>query len=99
MASEPVILINAFEVPPGADEDFVLGWEQGHDFLRAQEGFLSTRLHRSLTPTVDFRYVNVARWASPEAFRAATGQPEFRSREHPYRFHAALYEVIRSSDH
>ncbi len=57
MTSEPVILINAFEVPAGADEDVVLGRERGRDFLRTQDGFRSTRLHRSLAPTADLRYV------------------------------------------
>ncbi len=94
----PVVLINAFEVPAGADEEFVKGWESGRDFLQTQEGFLSTRLHRSpLSPTSDFRYVNVALWSSAEAFQAAASQPEFRERDNPFRFHAALYEVIRES--
>ena len=93
----PVVLINAFEVPAGADEEFVRGWENGRDFLRKQEGFISTRLHRSLSPTADFRYVNVALWTSAEAFRAATSRPEFGNRGNPFRFHAALYEVVRES--
>jgi len=95
MANDPVILINAFEVPAGEDDKFLASWESSHDFLRTQPGYLSTRLHRSLAPNADFRYVNVARWESAEAFRAATAQPEFRAQTPPYRFHAALYEVIR----
>jgi heme-degrading monooxygenase HmoA len=94
--SEPVVLINAFEVPAGADETFLEGWEQSRDFLRRQPGYLSTRLHRSVSPTADFRFVNVALWESTEAFRAATAQPQFRDRANPYRFHASLYEVVRA---
>ena len=93
----PVVLINAFEVPAGADEEFVRSWESGRDFLRKQEGFVSTRLHRSLSPDAEFRYVNVALWSSAEAFRAATSQPEFRNRQSGFQFHAALYEVVRES--
>jgi hypothetical protein len=29
-------------------------------------------------PQTDFRFVNIGRYASPQAFRAAIGQPEFR---------------------
>jgi heme oxygenase (mycobilin-producing) len=95
MANDPVILINAFEVPQGQDEQFLAGWERSREVLRAQPGYLSTRLHRSLAPEADFRYVNVARWESAAAFRAATARPEFRAQTPPYRFHAALYEVVR----
>ena len=95
MTNDPVILINAFEVPDGHDEQFLTGWEQSRGILRAQPGYLSTRLHRSLTPDADFRYVNVAGWESAAAFRAATTRPEFRAQILPFRFHAALYQVIR----
>jgi heme-degrading monooxygenase HmoA len=98
MAEEPVVLINAFEVPAGDDETFLRGWEHARDFLRTQPGFHSARLHRSLSPSADFRFVNVAVWASAAAFRAATSQPRFRDAAMPYRFHAALYEVAASDD-
>jgi len=98
MANDPVILINAFEVPEGQDDEFLASWERSRDFLRKQPGYLTTRLHRSLAPDADFRYVNVARWESAAAFRAATAQPEFRAQTPPYRFHAALYEVVREDD-
>ena len=90
-----VVLINAFEVPPGDDESFLAGWERSRDFLREQPGYGSTRLHRSLAPDADFRFVNVALWESPDAFRTATAQPEFRAAPVPYPFHASLYEVVR----
>jgi hypothetical protein len=31
----PVVLINLFEVPAGADEGFIAAWERGRDFLQA----------------------------------------------------------------
>jgi heme-degrading monooxygenase HmoA len=95
MNGEPVVLINAFEVPEGEDEAFLEGWERAREFLSTQEGYLSTKLHRSLLPTADFRFVNVALWESAQAFQAATSQPEFRNAAVPYPFHAALYDVVR----
>jgi heme-degrading monooxygenase HmoA len=95
MNPELVVLINAFEVPDGEDEAFLDGWERQRKFLSAQEGYLSTRLHRSLSPDPDFRFVNVALWESEQAFRDATSQPEFRAAPVPFRFHASLYEVVR----
>jgi heme-degrading monooxygenase HmoA len=98
MNAEPVVLINAFEVPVGVDEAFLQGWERAREFLSAQEGYLSTRLHRSLSPDADFRFVNVALWQSEQAFRDATSRPEFRNAPVPFRFHASLYEVVREDE-
>jgi heme oxygenase (mycobilin-producing) len=98
MSPEPVVLINAFEVPEGDDEAFLQGWERAQQFLSTQEGYLSTRLHRRLSPTADFRFVNVALWESEQAFRDATSQPEFRNTPVPFPFHASLYEVVREDE-
>jgi heme-degrading monooxygenase HmoA len=98
MNPQPVVLINAFEVPEGADDAFLEGWERARDFLSTQEGYLSTRLHRSLSSNADFRFVNVALWQSERAFHAATSQPEIRNAPVPYPFHASLYEVVREDE-
>jgi heme oxygenase (mycobilin-producing) len=98
MTAEPVVLINAFEVPEGEDDAFLQGWERGRESLRTQDGYLSTRLHRSISPAADFRFVNVALWWSEQAFRAATARPEFRDAPVPYPFHASLYEVVREDE-
>jgi heme-degrading monooxygenase HmoA len=95
---EPVVLINAFEVPEGEDETFLAGWERQRAFLSTHEGYLSTRLHRSLSPNADFRFVNVAHWHSEQAFRAATSQSELRNAPFPFSFHASLYEVVREDE-
>ena len=94
MQPEPVVLINAFEVPAGEDEAFLRGWERARDFLSTQEGYLSSNLHRSISADADFRFVNVAHWQSAEAFRAATARPEFKNAAVPFRFHASLYETV-----
>jgi heme oxygenase (mycobilin-producing) len=95
--SGPVMLINLFEVPSGADEGFIAAWEHARDFLAAQEGYRSTELHQSLGPDAEFRFVNVAEWASPAAFRAAVGQPGFREAAAgiQQRAHPGLYQVVR----
>ncbi len=98
MNPEPVVLINTFEVPEAEDEEFLAGWERQREFLSAQPGYLATRLHRSLSPDADFRFVNVARWESARAFRDATSRPEFRYAPVPFRFHASLYEVVREDE-
>jgi heme-degrading monooxygenase HmoA len=90
----PVVLINLFEVPAGAEEAFIAAWERARDFLAAQEGYGSTALHQSLGGDTEFRFVNVAEWASPVAFQAAVGQPEFPGRDMPFPAHPGLYQVV-----
>jgi heme-degrading monooxygenase HmoA len=87
-------LINAFEVPDGQDEAFLEAWERARAFLATQQGYLSTRLHRSLPPAADFRFVNVAVWQSAQAFQAATSQPEFTNATIAFPSHASLYQVV-----
>jgi heme-degrading monooxygenase HmoA len=98
MQREPLVLINAFEVPEGEDEAFLQGWERAREFLSTQQGYLSTRLYRSLSPAAEFRFINVALWESAQAFRDATSQPEFGNAPVPFPFHASLYEVVREDE-
>jgi heme oxygenase (mycobilin-producing) len=67
------------------------------EFLHTQPGYLATRLHRSLSPEAGFRFVNLGRYTSPQAFQAAIGHPGFRQPAAPIRHHAhpGLYEVVR----
>ena len=90
-----VVLINAFEVPDGADEQFLSGWDGARDALMQQRGYLGTRLHRSVAPA-DFRFVNIARWSSPLMFARALEQPAFRAAAQalPFPAHPALYLVV-----
>ena len=90
----PVVLINLFQVPAGADEGFIVAWERARDYLQAQEGYRSTQLHQSLGADAEFRFVNVAEWASPAAFQTATAQPDFPGRDMPFPAHPGLYEVV-----
>lgn len=95
MAPEPVILINAFEVAEGHDEAFLEGWERTRAFLSTQPGYLSTRLHRSLVPDAEFRFVNIARWESVDAFRAGDLTAGVPGRTRPARGPPSLYTVVR----
>ncbi len=94
MNEQPVVLINAFEVPSGADESFLACWERAHDFLLSQPGYRSSQLHKSVELGADFRYVNVSVWDSEEAFRAATSRLEFHDISMEYPLHSSVYEVV-----
>jgi heme-degrading monooxygenase HmoA len=92
------VLINPFEVLEGVDDDrFLEGWGRAADFMRAQPGFVSSQLHRAVSPNPRFRFVNVAEWESPQDFQEAVRSAEFQamaadaSPNYP-----ALYEVVRA---
>lgn len=68
----PVVLINPFTVPEGRVEEAIVLWEAGRDFLAKQPGYLSTKLHQSLSPDAPYQLINVAEWESIETFKAAT---------------------------
>jgi heme-degrading monooxygenase HmoA len=82
-------------VPAEADAAFLQGWNAARDVLAAQDGYLGTRLHRSLG-AADFRFVNVARWSSPLMFARAVKQSEFEqtSGAIPFARHPALYQAV-----
>ena len=95
-----VTFINAFEVPAGADADFQTRWMEVNRYLRTKPGYVDHALHRSVSPGARFRFVNVAHWASAEAWRAAhddgfralVGQPEWAR----YPSTPALFETVHS---
>lgn len=99
----PVTLINSFVVPEGRDDAFIALWSEASAHFRAQPGFLSLRLHRALSPGAQYRFVNVARWASAAQFAAAHAHPAFQRlaarpewREFPSS--PTLHEEIRAED-
>ena len=97
--TEPVVLINAFEVPADKAGHFIAAWEATRDFLQSQPGYIETALHQSLTPDADFLFVNIARWETPEAFRAAIASVEMRAAGAGlvgYPPHPGLYRVVRT---
>ena len=70
--AEGAILINTFTVPAEKIDEAISMWEQARDFLRTQPGYISTKLHRSLSPDARYQLINVAMWKSPETYKAAT---------------------------
>jgi heme-degrading monooxygenase HmoA len=89
-----VVLISAFEVPPAADEAFIVGWEQARDVLKARDGATATALYRALRGDVEFRFVNVTRVQSPAAWRRAIGDAELPGATTVFTAHSGLYEVL-----
>ena len=93
----PLVLINAFEVPEGSDDEFVAAWESARDFLETQPGYGGTALHQTVSPDSEFRFVNVASWRTAEEFQAAVTSDEFRAAAAglaQYRSHPGLYRVV-----
>jgi heme-degrading monooxygenase HmoA len=70
-----VILINPFEVPAGEEEAALRFWEEAAESMRRQPGFISTRLHKALSPEARFAYVNIA-----EGSRPSTSKPPSAAR-------------------
>ena len=94
----PVTLINGFEVPSGRDDVFLELWRQMNAYFSAQPGYVSHRLHRSVSPDARYRFVNVATWRSNADFQAAHSTDVFRERiQEPawaeFSNSPALYEV------
>jgi heme-degrading monooxygenase HmoA len=95
-----VVLINPFEVPKGKEDECLAFWERAAEFMKRQPGFISTRLHRAVSPEARFYFINVAEWESAEHFYAAVGSEEFKRLIDPYMevfpHYPGLYEVIRT---
>jgi heme-degrading monooxygenase HmoA len=89
-----VKLINAFEVPPDADEAFIAGWDHARGFLSKRDGAAAPALHRALRPDVDFRFVNVAHVDSPEAWQEAISDAELPGAATVFKAHSGLYAVV-----
>lgn len=94
MARTPaVILIDAFEVPPPADDAFAADWERARQFLAAAGAVTSIALHRALRDDVALRFVDVAAVESPATWRDAVRDPGFPGAAMPFRAHPGLYGV------
>jgi len=97
--TEPVTLINAFEVPADEADKFIAAWEKARDYLATQPGYIDTALHRAVGPEAEFQFVNIARWRSAEDFVAAIGSAGFRESAAGlagYRPHPGLFRIVRS---
>jgi len=78
----PVVLVNIFTLDKADERTFLQAWKVDADFMKRQQGFISTQLHRAIgeSPT----YLNSAVWESTADFRAAFTHPEFRAKLSAY---------------
>jgi heme-degrading monooxygenase HmoA len=75
--SDPVVLINAFTMPPNEAERFLKAWKDNARIMARQPGMIRARLYRSLHDETELRFINVAAWASGTALDNATANPEW----------------------
>jgi heme-degrading monooxygenase HmoA len=96
-----ITLINCFEVPAGREEEFFSAFKTVNAYMRAKKGYISHKMHRSLTPESRYRFVNVVEWASREAceaahdegFRALISQPGLSDVQST----PSLYQVVHEA--
>lgn len=88
-----VVLINAFSVPKGMEDEFLEKWNQTAQQMQHQPGLIETKLHRSLDAEAEFQFVNVALWESPDAYRSAMTEVEIFEKALPIKAHPALYRI------
>jgi heme-degrading monooxygenase HmoA len=94
---QPLVLINAFEVPEANDDEFVAAWQSAREFLETQPGYAGTTLHQTVSPDSEFRFVNVARWQTAQEFQAAVTSDAFHAAAAglaQFRSHPGLYRVV-----
>jgi heme-degrading monooxygenase HmoA len=94
----PVPFVNCFEVPAGQEEEFLTRWGEVNAYMRTKPGFVSHRLHRSLSRDARFRFVNYVWWETAEQWQAAHDDG-FRQLVRgpgwgPFTSTHALYEVV-----
>jgi heme oxygenase (mycobilin-producing) len=97
-----VTFINVFEVPVEQIDTFIAHWRALAKIMSTAPGFRDARLHRALTSQTRFQIINVANWESPQAWEAATANPEFQNglralahdAEVQFSANPALYEVV-----
>ena len=74
-------------------------WEKAAAYMRRQPGFVSTNLHRALSPDARFTFINVAEWESAAHFQAAIDSEEFQQLSagsmEAFPHYPGLYEMIR----
>jgi heme-degrading monooxygenase HmoA len=77
-----VVLINEFNVAPEDVERFLEVWADDAAFIKQQQGFISTQLHRGTAGSTTF--VNVAVWESTRSLGNAFRSPGFQERATRY---------------
>lgn len=73
----PVVLVNLFSVGESDIPALVAAWEKDANWMKRQDGFISTQLHRAVGGSCMF--MNYAVWESVGHFRSAFTNPDFVS--------------------
>lgn len=73
----PVVLVNIFQVAAEDISALMQAWEADANWMKKQPGYISTQLHQGIAGSTVF--MNYALWESVGHFRAAFGNPEFKS--------------------
>lgn len=76
--TDPVILINVFNVVPSDVDAMLAAWVKDAEYFRTQPGLISTQLHRGIAGSCTF--INYAVWENLARFRAAFTNPEFQNK-------------------
>ncbi|MCK7625912.1 antibiotic biosynthesis monooxygenase [Streptomyces sp. RS10V-4] len=72
----PIVLANTFVVPEERYASFLPLFRRQAEFMKAQPGFVSLRMHKGTANSQ--LLMNLAVWESTEALATAFGSPEFR---------------------
>ena len=93
----PVVLINVFSVPKGKEEALFTWWDQVKENITKEPGFISGKLHRSITNDSRFQFINVAQWESEDlywkAYEKSVGPMKAKLAELQCEMTPALYQV------
>ena len=98
-ATKPCTAIVSYKVRDEDVDNFLNAWDRANDFLKKQPGHVSTTLHRAMSSSPPFRFVNVAKWKTVEDFRKATqstGYQEASGWLRAYPVYASVYDAVRS---
>ena len=80
--SDPLILINKFNVNPEEIEGFLKVWAGAAEIFKQQPGYVSAQLHRGTAGSCVF--VAYVVFESPEHFKEAFNNPDFQSKISEY---------------
>ena len=78
----PIVLINVFTVDQPEEDALLKAWAHDADFMKQQDGYISTQLHQGLAGSSTF--INYAIWQDMASFRNAFTHPEFQRRIQDY---------------
>ena len=90
--------IVSYKVKEEDIETFLDSWDRANAFLKKQSGHVSSTLRGAVSANPPFRFVNVAKWKSAEAFRKAThssGYQEASGGLRAFPVRASVYDSVR----